>query len=291
MSRFSQGPWHLWLVLVGVVATVGLSASPLSATTMSRSPTAVARGIAAKYVAALNRLDASALDPILDKNVVEVDWAYGNSGAFHGAAELKAEWADMFRISGETGWRGSVCCAGPNWAAVTYRWWGSTNPLTNKPFSMKGLSLLEIKSGTIVRETIYWDVPGRSAGVAPAVGKQYAAALGKLQPQTLATLYGEHAVQVDKARNQEERDAGTIVHTWQQAFGDSTATHWRGSLCCAGPRMRMDNGTTRSSWAVVDWRWSQSTVHKPITTNGVSILTIYKGKIVRETIYYDIPGR
>ncbi len=160
---------------------------------------------------------------------------------------------------------------------------------------MKGLSVLVIKKAKIVRETIYWDVPGRSPGIAPSIGRKYAAALASLKPATISSLYSNDANQVDMATGRHLANTNNaIVGSWQKVFATGGPTHWQGSLGCAGPPMRLDNGTTRKSWAVVAWTWSQTTnpsTSKPFKTNGVSILQFEKGKIISETIYYDIPGR
>ena len=283
-----------WLLLtVAVAAIVGAGAWALvdhytggttGATT--ESPTLASRGIANQYIAALNRLDASALDPILNKNVVEVDWAYGDSGPFLGAAEMKAEWTDMFRISGKTGWRGSVCCVAPSWAAVTYRWWGSTNPLTHKPFNMSGLSILEIKNGKIVRETLYWDVPGRSPGVAATTGRKFATTLAAHQPgwaATLKSLYSKDAIERDAGAVPSTRNVNNLI--WGRwAMPSFTPLH--ASLNSAGPILRMESGTTRLSWAVVDWV-AQDASPNGGKVSGVSILQFRNDKIIRETMYHS----
>ena len=290
-----------WVVLAVMVAAVGAASAVVansgatSAAVTPSSPTNVARGVAEKYIAALDRLDPSGLRSILDKNVVGVDWAYGDSGAFHGAATLMQNWKGFLAVSGEAVWRGSLCCAGPNWAAVTWRLSGSTNPLTNKPFNMKGLSIIVIKKAKIVRETVYYDLPGRSPGIAPSIARKYAAALASLKPATISSLYSRDANQADMATGRKLANTNNaIVGNWQKVFASGGPTHWQGSLGCTGPPMRMDNGTTRRSWAVVAWAWSQAinpSTHKPFKTNGVSILQLDKSKIISETIYYDIPGR
>jgi len=289
------------LIVVGVtVLVIALTSGGTSSVAPSHrgaalpptsTPTNVARSIAGKYIAALDKLETSPLLSILDPNVVDIDWADGTS-PFYGASALATNWGGV--LSGAH-WRGSLWCAAPTWAAVTWRWWGSANALTSKPFSTKGLSILDIKNGKIIRETIYWNVMGRNPGVAPTVGNKYAAALGKLQPRAITTLYSPAAVRVDASTKLRLGNSGHgIVGGWEKAFGVSAPTRWRGSLCCAGPRRRLDNGTMQASWVVVDWVWSSSTnpvTHKPVETHGVSILQIDKGKITRETVYYNQPGR
>jgi len=57
------------------------------------------------------------------------------------------------------------------------------------------------------------------------------------------------------------------------------------SLNCAGPILRMDNGTTRLSWAVVNWV-AQDASPGGGKVSGVSILQLKNGKIIRESMYY-----
>jgi len=190
-----------WLVLaiVVVAALVGAGAWALvnryaggttGATT--GSATLTSSGVANKYIAALDKLHPSALTPILAQNAVSIDWAYGDSGAFHSAKTLERNWEGVFATSGDAQFRGSLRSAGPDWAAVTWRLRGSTNPLTDRPFTMNGLSILKIKNGKIVRETYYWDVPGRNPGIAGTIGRKFATALSAHQPgwaRTLRSLY------------------------------------------------------------------------------------------------------
>jgi hypothetical protein len=61
-----------------------------------------------------------------------------------------------------------------------------------------------------------------------------------------------------------------------------------------GSNLARNSRCAAPSWAAVGWVWSQSTnpfTHKAFKTNGLSILEIKKGKITRETIYYERPGR
>lgn len=282
----------LLLAIVVVAALVGAGAWALvnhyagettGATT--GSPTLASRRVANQYVVALDKLQPSALKPILATNVVSIDWAYGDSGAFHSAKTLERNWAGVFATSGDAHFRGSLRAAGPDWAAVTWRLRGSTNPLTNEPFTLNGLSILKIKNEKIVRETYYWDVPGRSPGVAGTIGKKFATALAAHHPGwalTLRSLYSKNATESDMGATLPAPSVKNLI--WGRwAMPSFMPLH--ATLNCAGPTLRMDNGTTRPSWAVVNWV-AQDVSPGGGKVSGVSILQLKNGKIIHETMYY-----
>jgi hypothetical protein len=282
---------RLLLAIVAVAALVGAGAWVLvnhytggTTETTTGSATLMSRGVANKYIAALDKLDPSALTPILAKNVVDIDWAYGGS-PFHSARTLEGNWAGVFAVSGDTQWRGSLRAAAPNWAAVTWRWRGSTNPLTYKPFKMNGLSILNLESGKIVRETIYWDVPGRNPGIAATVGRRYARALAAHQSgwmRTLRSLYSKEAIESSVGVTPSNQNVDNLI--WGP-WGTPSFMPLHASLCCAGPSFRLDNGKMRLSWAVVNWV-AQDVSAGGGRVLGVSILQFKNGKIIRETLYY-----
>jgi hypothetical protein len=222
---------------------------------------------------------ASRLQPILAKNEVEIDKGFAST--WPGAATLEGNWAQVFGQMGDGGWRGSLCCAAPGWAAVTWTWWGSTNRLTVKPFKTNGLSILDIKKGKIVRETFYWNVPGRNAGIAPSVGRKYATALlvpawGARPP---SPLYSKNALRIDAAV------APSTQKVDHRIWANAGVTPLHASLCCAAPSQKSDNGKMARSWAAVVWeaRVAGSTAK----LSGVSILELNRrGKIARETLYH-----
>ena len=284
-----------WLLvaIVVVAALVGVGAWALvdqytggttKTTTGSQATVTPHSVIANKYIAALDKLDPSALTPIVAKNAVSIDWAYGNSGAYHGARALRGNWAGVFApgVSGNNHWRGSLRAAATNWAAVTYRWHGTTNPLTNQPFKTNGLSILNIKNGKIVRETIYYDLPGRNPGIAGTVGKKFTTALATgLTPRSLYTkdAIESYAGSTPAAHN----GGGNLI--WNR-WGTPSFTPLRASLCCVGPPLRLESGNVRPSWAVVNWV-AQDAFPGGSKLSGVSILQLNKqGKIVHETLYY-----
>jgi len=78
---------------------------------------------------------------------------------FHGRAGAEYFWNAPF--SDGVRWRGTLCCATPKWAVVTWVMRGPSNPFTGGPFKSNGVSILEIRKGAISRETTYWAVPGR----------------------------------------------------------------------------------------------------------------------------------
>jgi SnoaL-like domain len=284
------------LVAIAVVAAlVGAGAWALvdhytggTTETTTEPATLTSRGIASKYIAALERLHPYALTPILAKNAVSIDWPYGSS-PFHSAKALERNWANVFNASGDVHFRASLRAAAPNWAAVTHRTRGSTNPLTYKPFTMNGLSILDTKNGKIVRETYYYDVPGRNPGIAATVGSKYATALAAHQPGwglTLGSLFSKNgAAEVDMATYGQvtpvSGDSGLMWGRW----ANPSLLPADASLCCAGPSYRMDNGKMRNSWAVV--KWVAQVYPAPGKVSGISILQLNRqGKIIRETLYY-----
>jgi SnoaL-like protein len=253
--------------------------------TTTRAATLTSTRVANTYVAALAKLQPSALTPILAANVVSVDWAYGDSGAFHSARTLERNWADVFTASGDAHFRGSLRAAAPDWAAVTWQLRGSTNPLTHEPFTMNGVSILNIKRGKIARETYYWDVPGRNPGIAATIGRRFATALTAHQPGwalTLRSLYSKDAIESDAGVAPSSRNVDNLI--WGR-FAMRSFRPLHASLSCAGPILRMDNGKTRPSWAVVNWV-AQDASPGGGKVSGVSILQFRNGKIIRETMYY-----
>jgi SnoaL-like domain len=284
----------LLLAIVAAAALAGVGAWALvdhytGGTTKATtgSATLASTGVANKYIAALDKLDPSALTPIVAKSAVSIDWAYGSS-TFHGAKTLKGNWAGVFapEVSGDNHWRGSLRAATPKWAAVTWRWRGSTNPLTYEPFKMNGLSILDIENGKIVRETYYWDVPGRNPGDAGTVGRKYATALAAHQfgwGRTLRSLYGRDAIESSVGVAPSTQNVDNLI--WGRwAMPSFMPLH--ASLCCAGPSFRLDNGKMRASWAVVNWVAKDASPGGG-KVSGLSILQLNRqGKIIRETMYY-----
>jgi hypothetical protein len=282
----------LLLAIVAVTAFVGAGAWALvdhytAGTTEPRAgpATLTSSGVANKYIAALERLQPSALTPILAKNAVSIDWAYGSGPPFRSAKTLERNWAGVIATSGDAHFRGNLRAAAPNWAAVTWRFRGSTNPITYEPFRMNGLSILNIKQGKVVRETYYWDVPGRNPGIAAAVGRKFATALAAHRPGwglTLRSLYGKDAIESSVGVAPSASNVDNLI--WGRwAFPSFEPLH--ASLCCAGPSFRLDNGKVRLSWAVVNWV-VQNASPGGGKVSGVSILQLKNGKIIRETMYY-----
>jgi hypothetical protein len=281
----------LLLAIVVVAALVGAGAWALvnhytggSTETTTPQLTLTSSGVANKYIAALDKLQPSALTPILAKNAVSIDWAYERS-PFHSAKTLEGNWAGVFAASAPAHWRGSLRAAAPTWAAVTWRWRGSTNPFTFKPFAMNGLSILNIKNGKIVRETYYYDVPGRNPGIAGTVGRKFATALAAHQfgwGRTLRSLYSKDAIESSVGVAPSTQNVDNLI--WGRwAMPSFMPLH--ASLCCAGPSFRLDNGKTRLSWAVVNWV-AQDASPGGGKVSGTSILQLKNGKIIRETMYY-----
>lgn len=237
--------------------------------------------VANKYIAALEKLNPSALTPILAKNVVSTDWAYGSGPPFRSAKTLERVWAGVFASSGVAHFRASLRAAGPNWAAVTFRLRGSTNPVTSESFTMNGLSILNTKNGKIIRETYYWDVPGRSPGIAGLVGRQFATALAAgLTPRS---LYTKGAIESYAGSTPAAHNGSDLI--WNR-WGTPSFTPLRASLQTAGPTLRLDNGKLRPSWAVVNWV-ANDAYPGGGKVSGVSILELNThGKIVHETLYY-----
>lgn len=286
--------WHRsrWLLVAMVVAAAlaGAGAWALvdhhsggtTSTTAGRA-TPTSSGVANKYIAALDKLQPFALQPILATDVVSVDWAYGDSGSFHSAQTLEQNWAGVFASSGDAHFRGSLRSAAATWAAVTWSLRGSTNPLTYKPFTVNGLSVLDIKNGKIVRETYYWDVPGRNPGIAATIGRKFATALSAHQrgwALTLRSLYSKDAIESDAGVASSSRNVNNLI--WGR-FAMPSFSPLHASLSCAGPILRMENGKTRLSWAVVNWVAKDPSRGGEVS--GVSILQLKNGKIIRETMY------
>jgi hypothetical protein len=285
------GRWLL-VALVVVAALVGAGAwalvdhYPGGTNAPTTGPaTLTSSGVANKYIAALERLQPSALTPILAKNAVSFDWAYGSGPPFRSAKTLKRNWAGVIATSGDAHFRGSLQAAAPDWAAVTWRYRGSTNPITYEPFRMNGLSLLDIKHGKVVRETYYWDVPGRNPGIAATVGRKFATTLAADQfgwARTLRSLYSKDAIESSVGVAPSTQNVDNLI--WGRwAMPSFMPLH--ASLCCAGPAFRLDNGKTRLSWAVVNWVAKDASPGGG-KVSGVSILQLENGKIIRETMYY-----
>lgn len=285
---------HRWLlvVIVVVAALIGVGAWALvnhytggTSKTTTESATVASTSVGNQYITALDKLDPSALTPILAKNAVSIDWAMGGS-PFHSARTLEDNWAGVFapQVSGDNHWRGSLRAVAPNWAAVTYQWHGTTNPLTYRPFKLNGLSILTIKHGKIVRETLYWDVPGRNPGVAGTVGSKFVTTLSAPHPGvTLGSLYSKDAIESDVGVTPSGPNANNLI--WGR-WGMPSLMPVHASLCCAGPSYRLDNGQMRKSWAVVNWV-ARSSIHGDKLVSGISVLQLDKqGKIIRETMYY-----
>ncbi len=280
-----------WLLvaIVVVAALVGVGAWALVdhytvGTTEPRTgpATLTSSGVANKYIAALDKLKPSALTPILAKNVVSIDSAWGSGPPFRSAKTLERVWAGVFASGGVVHFRGSLRAAAPNWAAVTWRFRGTTNPLTYTPFTMNGLSILNIKDGKVVRETYYWDVPGRNPGIAATVGRKFATTLSAHQPGwslTLKSLYSQDA------RASHGPTGLDPMIWWRWAMPSTTPLH--ASLRCAAPSFRLDNGKMTKAWAVVDWVAQLHPSAGGGKLSGVSILQLDKeGKIIRESLYY-----
>jgi hypothetical protein len=161
------------LMLSLVVLAAALGATPLlakSGSTRANPPSAtnVSRGLAKKYIAAGNALNAKALATLFAPNAVEVDKAGGS--VFTGRDQIIGAWSEAFYRMDS--WHGTLICASPEWAIVGWvvRTPASSNPATHKPFKGSGISVLEIKNSAIVRgiknsvithETLYYDQPGQ----------------------------------------------------------------------------------------------------------------------------------
>ena len=302
MATYPTHGVHLWqphlnrwlmLAIVVVAALVGAGAWALvnhytggTTETTTAAATGTSSDVANKYIAALDKLDPSALQPILAKNVVSIDWAYGSGPPFRSAETLERVWSGVFASSGDAHFRGSLRSAGPDWAAVTWRLRGSTNPVTSTPFTMNGLSILNIKNGRIIRETYYWDVPGRNPGIAATIGRKFATALSAHRQGwglTLRSLYSKDAIESDVGVAPPPASHVNNLVWGRWAMPSFMPLH--ASLCCAGPSYRMDNGKTRLSWAVVNWV-AQDASPGGGKVSGVSILQLKNGKIIRETMYH-----
>lgn len=276
------GAWALADHYAGGTSNTTTGSVTSISTDVTGSATSVSTDVANKYVAALEKTNPSALTPILAKDAVSVDWAYCSGPPFRSAKTLERVWAGVFASSGAAHWSGSIRAAAPDWAAVSWRLRGSTNPLTSKPFTLNGLSILNVKQGKIVRETYYWDVPGRSPGIAAAVGRKFATALAAgLTPRS---LYTKDAIESYVGLTPSTPNGGNLI--WNR-WGTPSFTPLHARLCCVGPSQRLDNGRIRSSWAVVNWM-ARDASPGGSKVSGVSILQLNKqGKIVRETMYYS----
>jgi hypothetical protein len=109
---------------------------------------AAARRIALAYAAALRAKDAARLAGMSDRRVAFLDIDYGDGG---GRAALLRRYERMFGFPADLAFARPVIASGPGWAVLS--WTASSKSLGYH--KAPGLTVLEIRDGKVVRETLY----------------------------------------------------------------------------------------------------------------------------------------
>ena len=149
------------LLVVAVVCAVGAASLLVAnATTgaLQKSPTDVSRSVATKYIAALTSAKASRVAAIFAPKGVEVDKAAGAGGAtIQGAHDIASAWStEVFGIPGYR-FHGTLTCAAADWAVVNWVMQTNNSIYQGGKVRTTGISILEITSGKIARETLYYE--------------------------------------------------------------------------------------------------------------------------------------
>jgi SnoaL-like domain len=154
MRKRIRGPFALTLVLACVLgAALLLSGNASTAGRHLTGPTDVSKSVASKYIAALTRRDGKGLAALFTANATETDHTDGLSVS--GAESIAGAWQDAFNTAGYR-FHGSVRCAGKDWAAVDFLTTGKNSMYQGGTVRTPGVSILELKNGKIMRETLYY---------------------------------------------------------------------------------------------------------------------------------------
>jgi ketosteroid isomerase-like protein len=123
-------------------------ASPLKSAPGPADTPAAAEAVALKYAAALQRKDAAAVAALSAPTIAFMDTASDTAGTSHG--DVQARYTEIFRAPADLTFIHVRYAFGRAWAAVI---WTATSAESGGD----GVSVLEIRNGTIRRETLYYN--------------------------------------------------------------------------------------------------------------------------------------
>ncbi len=149
---------------VVLVAPAGAGDPPsakIAPAPIARAAAGSAKAVVREYVAAWNRHNPAALDPLLDPESVHEDVPAGFRGK--GPAEIKAFAGDVFKAQPDLKWRlttivrsGSTVAAEWTWTS-TYTGDGPNGPVKGRKISAHGASFAVVENGRIRRFVDYYD--------------------------------------------------------------------------------------------------------------------------------------
>lgn len=114
-----------------------------------------------KYMAAWSN-DIEKLMPFFTEDVVYEDVTFGVVN--HGKMELRKFALDFFKAFPDTRFTVTSVVISGNHAAVEWTLTGTQKgdmpgiPATNKPISVRGVSMMEFRNGKVSRDSDYWDM-------------------------------------------------------------------------------------------------------------------------------------